>query len=985
MPTTQLSSMSKLMGSSPQALTTYFVDPKNVQGDASKMVCAIQHVCSSPFTFSTKINKDLTPISKTVNGSSILQQWNANTRHQESPMQYRSFFMAECEDIARQIQNIEEGNTSKRKAEQLDISTIEAEPPPFYCTPKSVLRDSESSAKRRRLDFLDYSGKEKSKYHEHYFDSPLTSLCSNWKDTIPIPCIGIEETNPNGKNVSKLRPFSKLEVDLTCANFSVFRGKDSLTKITPSTQRYSTPMKPTVKPIKNLSVIQELEYEPNISEEWTITDGACGTDMQCKNALYLTYRCQESLLQTPQLKSICEIDNKEMSYCITRDGEKKHQSVCLDFEKMLMADHVNNSKNGMPETVFLENNEINLHPQPLERIVAHYSNIIKNITPLDNALKPKQKISEVLNKTVTLTEELKKDCIREQDLIALPKTQHASQIIPPVNFNGALDISVANRATPGFLEINEGAANITHDLISINCELALNNATQVMGFIECGLDAAKATYEDAMTPMNDTQDTMSMSSKMCGINVTQDLVPVLPKVTANITHTIQRMDTSICEATINVTQEMMPMQGNAVTSNGLQKIVFDNGGLQGGWNRQCEINEAISSHVIIPKLSIGYKANAMELTHTVLDRLNSANITKDIVVVDNMVTTVNKHSEVCDGRIPNKMSRPPEESNKKLILNKGSLLSKRRKEMEKNRSKKCIVPDSSVLVNNEVYTSNFNRFMSDTVIVGHRGLDQDTETIQDSSIFTGGSHSFVTSTPVPGFNNCQFIRKSSGNASQGDFKLPLSVVAHPKTKVTIEKQVNKQVLLNKGFQETASHGCLIPRFTRKGMPPSVLETTRLLQTSAGNSTQSKPETAKDLKLKISAEVQQNSQTPQKIKTVSHISKPSAQVIRPINHLKTSSKTPMVVTYDVPQPKSILSIKTSAISVPKFPVGSSLVRPPSHLRVPSSGKFCFGPSSTSSILQKAACGISSGNPSAITGIPIRRVYGAVSKGHNNGLE
>ncbi|XP_073498468.1 uncharacterized protein [Phyllobates terribilis] len=82
-------------------------------------------------------------------GSSILDL-------QENPPGYKSFFSLECNEIIEQLKSkaAQGWSASKRKLEELDISTIEAEPLPLlYCTPKSVLNETTCSAKRSRIDY----------------------------------------------------------------------------------------------------------------------------------------------------------------------------------------------------------------------------------------------------------------------------------------------------------------------------------------------------------------------------------------------------------------------------------------------------------------------------------------------------------------------------------------------------------------------------------------------------------------------------------------------------------------------------------------------------------------------------------------------------------------------------------------------------------------------------------------------------------------
>eukprot|EP00079_Xenopus_tropicalis_P038093 XP_017951864.1 PREDICTED: uncharacterized protein LOC100495263 [Xenopus tropicalis] len=155
--------MAEVVEKSPQAFL--YGHAEKSEDDTPEVVsCILKHISSTPFTFTGRADCELTPINKIKSKCNIFEAWRsqdliqrADSQYLESPMQYRSFFLAECEDIARQLQSKEpeESNTSKRKIEELDISTIEAEPPPFYCTPKSTLDDAEYSAKRRRLDLSD--------------------------------------------------------------------------------------------------------------------------------------------------------------------------------------------------------------------------------------------------------------------------------------------------------------------------------------------------------------------------------------------------------------------------------------------------------------------------------------------------------------------------------------------------------------------------------------------------------------------------------------------------------------------------------------------------------------------------------------------------------------------------------------------------------------------------------------------------------------
>eukprot|EP00079_Xenopus_tropicalis_P019889 XP_012810119.1 PREDICTED: uncharacterized protein LOC105945819 [Xenopus tropicalis] len=665
--------MAEVVEKSPQAFL--YGHAEKSEDDTPEVVsCILKHISSTPFTFTGRADCELTPINKIKSKCNIFEAWRsqdliqrADSQYLESPMQYRSFFLAECEDIARQLQSKEpeESNTSKRKIEELDISTIEAEPPPFYCTPKSTLDDAEYSAKRRRLDLSEYSDKEKWNHNGQYYESPIPIyLLSKSKESLPVPWMSKDRSKPNEVHAPLLR--DALDTKQAFPEFLTQNARKDLPLIS----------------------IKELGSEP--INKCTVLDGE---DIQLKNSCYFAYRTQESLLETPPIKTYCAAKCELISTCITSKhtgkpnedmvGKDRHLFpyvrtplkvkiafeltqtfspldkrnikegpsilgvTLLDLDKMTMEEHGGTchkdksvSNDGVLDVLQnkLLNTTVSIEKQEQQNSskktadsntqFSEKSQILnKPFERNANPMKVNQNLkrSELLNNTVTLTDQLK---INNSPL---KKLSIISNKLQPLNS------FTVNNIRPNNIpimppRISRNATKNAMDIRVVTTEAMKKNA------------AAHDTVliDNGMTGSNRTQNAVSASSTEISVDITQDIVPIKNKIASNNSAEGNKHRTwATDKITLNTTHDIMLKPGVLTSSNSFQENIsgFSNvptsNTVQGTQSTCSAIGAANATQDIISKPCKVSKSNANQGAASAHVGTNVLNITQDIITSHN--------------------------------------------------------------------------------------------------------------------------------------------------------------------------------------------------------------------------------------------------------------------------------------------------------------------------------------------------------------
>ncbi|OCT67384.1 uncharacterized protein LOC108698338 [Xenopus laevis] len=974
--------MADVVETSPQP--SLFAPTEAIPDETPELVsCIFKQVTSTPFTFTGRANCELTPINNMKSKCNFLESKRSqDLQHMESPMQYRSFFLAECEEIARQLQSKEpeECNRSKRKIEALDISTIEAEPPPFLCTPKSTLDDTKSSAKKRRLDLLEYSSKGKFNHYVPYCESPIPiCLLSKSKESIPVTWMGNDQYKPNES------PLLKETLD--------------------TNQAYP---KLTTNERKNMPLISIKELEFESSNKCITLDGE---DIQFKNSCYFAYRTQQTLLQTPEIKTYgaarCEgitigLNSKhtgrqkkdmvgkdrhpipydrsplkvKIAFELTKtfsplEGRnvKEGPSILgvslLDLEKMNMEEHdgtckkdTSVSKDGVSESDVLLNTTVSIEKQeqqrPEEKRAASNIKFIEKSHMLNKPFErnknimnenPNLKMCAILNNTVTFTDHLGMDTSSSKTL------------------------SISHNK---LRSLNSCAVDIRPNVIQFMPASLCGNTTK-------NIMDTKATKENVAAHdtvlIDDGRAAKVQFSTVVSINTTQDIVPMQNKIAPNNSAQGMKKWTTGSKIALNTTHDIVLKHPVITTSNGFQENIssFNNapaGNAAKTTQSTCnDIDAANATQDIISNHCKVSKSSPSQGIVSVHDGTNALNITRDVVTSHNVF-----HQPTLTFGMETGRTKPSVLSKLRTARSKAAVRHKRPKEMKSNG---YTMAGRIVLPKNGVYASSSKELINDTEPVEHCRTIKEPEIIQDESIFFDGSSPLITSTPMPGLCNHRFIKKSFEDSKKDNTKLPSSVLGVQKSTL-VDNSENKPVLINIGLQgRTASHCSLVPRFSKNSILPKSVKAFRKPQPPSNSLAISAQAPVIASKVERSPEKQ--------VSTQKEIVVSSKKLIQNVPETSKVDAPPSQTTESCFRTPSIAAAKTSGIKMSKLPLGSSLVKPSSRLCPPSSGKFSFGASSSSTALQKAAFGFRiSDRPTASTGIPIRN-HGLVSNGVGRGVE
>ncbi|CAH2315734.1 Hypothetical predicted protein [Pelobates cultripes] len=252
--------------------------------------------CASETHLNTKMQSFGTPKSFShqcsISDGKISQTWlpgrswinrNPPDVRWHSPIEFKSFFREECEDIVNQLRcKATDGKSaSKRK---LDVSLIDEEPPPFFSTPLHMHNEIYSSSKRRRIDAIG-SKRNLEPYFQHSKTSPCGSLIltNAEKSEKKMSSLHAEQdTNMLREHYLNAKPLIFSECNKSWVMVAPKPANRSMADPpimtlservdnaeTPTSERYkyfTSPMLPSTKLRKKLTPVKEVLSEVKISE-----------------------------------------------------------------------------------------------------------------------------------------------------------------------------------------------------------------------------------------------------------------------------------------------------------------------------------------------------------------------------------------------------------------------------------------------------------------------------------------------------------------------------------------------------------------------------------------------------------------------------------------------------------------------------------------------------------------------------------------------
>ncbi|XP_069603397.1 uncharacterized protein [Ranitomeya imitator] len=858
---------------------SYFPDPTasnegEVQ-DPSEMSINKDKYFSTPMPSRERVKKKLTPVME-VDIESIMsdesqpqdklsridlfpkKSYPMNVLLHESPTKtplYRSFFATECQEIVNQIVNLETDvrTPGKRKVEELDLSTIDAEPPPYDCTPMKSMLACEVAKVILSLE-----------------NSPVNegpslfavSLLDLEKSDMQLNYLNLSECriqNNTGCSASDAEELSLLS--------------DGLTGVCAKRQR----MEPLEK--NDCEVDQEDKILPPLAI--SATSKSCGeniTQVMSNNILHMEQKLTDNVITLGMASP--QVVNQVMKTSPQTLVITMKNSVCKG-----------------PSTTWIKqmdkSDEYNLCASTAQDIEVTYD----ELPPTDT--------THEIEKSKALTEPwLSIASIHEE--MTIENATHVIEIVPPTS-NTTQDIpfiqeevNLAN--TTQVIEMVGPPANTTLDIASVYDGAISGNTTQVMDAVPLSANTTKdiTPVHERVTAANTTQ-IIDVASQILA-NTTQDMSSMLESKAVNTTREIE----GVPQSCVNAAQNVAPVYVAATLTNTTQDIeIIPKASAHEASSMTAICDVSISTcctqdaggmqkSVVVPRAS---EATATPCTDPNPKALcnakesceqmtaNHSNLgNEEIQPPLNMtLDTPGRHSDViCDISLPETTGTKAEilisnsshslnADNEGLMINDGRNVSKidpKRESLvgddcndlpsEAQNAQTfvtCVTTGPSILVTPPVQANPNGTegqqlegsqkcgshcdpgMMASLTEVGNGKesadqpllsesccMMQEEENAHDISVFSVGSLSFVTSTPVAGINDFQY-QKTVMDPMQQDPSLSIgSVMDESANKLSRGPQMNTphdaQGLHCKDQLET-SHGSSIPLRLRRGLvPPS---------------------------------------------------------------------------------------------------------------------------------------------------------------------
>ncbi|KAM4021268.1 uncharacterized protein ACNLHF_001331 isoform 2-T5 [Anomaloglossus baeobatrachus] len=1003
---------------------SYFADPtvpnaNEEQNPTESSSINSDKYFSTPMPSRDRMKKKLTPVMEVNIESNLSDEWHPQDKlssidllhnkpystdvlSHESPTKtplYRSFFAAECQEIVNQIENRETlvRTPGKRNVEAFDVSTIDAEPPPYDCTPMKSLLACEVATIIRSLESSPVEGL--SMFGESLLDLEKTDMQLN--DFNLSEC---QTLNNPGCSASNIKGLSVLS--------------DGLNGVCAKRQK---------------------------TEPLEISDCKANKDIKILLPLHVSPASKCSVKRITQVSSnnLLHTEQQPLDNVMTPDMAATQVSKVLKTSPQILVTTTKSPVHAGPSPTCLEQmgkvDEDNLCASTVQDIEVTYDELPP--TDITHVIE-KGKASTDTRPSITSMHEI---TVANATIVTeiLPSTSNTTQDIPFIQE----EVNLAN-TTQVIEMVGLLSANMTQDIASVHDSVTSANSTQEIDAVPL---SANTTHEitsvaDGVTTANTIQ-IIEVAPQVL-VNTTQDIPPTHESKTANITHEIELVPqscvnatqdvASLCEAaepaTITQVIEMLSeasakraagttsicnsiptchTQHSKTMPKSSADIATPNPCTETNPKAPCHAKESceqvtdnhgkLFKKVSQPSLNIILDAPA-QLSDLSLTGATGSNAA--VPIPSSSLNADNKCLMLNDCRNVSKLD-PKQQA---LVVNDGNELQSVASEAQ--TSVICVTIDPSTQVSPPVQPNHHSMegqklegsekscpgmTTSQTDVIckesGNQPLlsesccmIQEEENAHDISVFSIGSLSFVTSTPVPGITNFQY-QKPVMDSVQQDPSIG-SVQDEIVNKVLGKQQMNTPhdaQGLNckaKGNVET-SPGSSLPLRMQRGMVPPTEAIPKPMKSSGI------PLARRSLALYQSAS-QNTARDPAVSKIAQGGGIPGRGIIRPpmarqslprasLGNLKQTMEAIGKTSLSKPTGSLFKNPKATALKVKLATTHSQLssapppVRPPSRLGVPSSTRqLSFGgqnallhdaPSdkSVSSVRPPTSTGIGTGLP------------------------
>ncbi|XP_063793457.1 uncharacterized protein LOC134949046 [Pseudophryne corroboree] len=878
-------------------LMPYFADP-TIYNENEEPVSAELTADNSNKFFSTpmaskQVKKKLTPVMEldiesytseertgkdNISSRDIIHK-NSYVLSPESPAQtpiYRSFFAAECEEIVNCIGTVVK-SPAKRKAHELDVSTIDAEPPPYDCTPMKSMLACEVASMMHSLD-----------------NSPVMEGISLFGESLlDLERMDLQFNDLNVPECNKSQSLSNSGIE------GIFYLSGGLNG------SCSKKRQKTEQLVKN-------ESAPN---------STCQTEMM-GHLVRVTDHFIPEILQTVNNKKTCDLES--ISDCAsnnngsinTKQSPKFHsEGITLVGTTQVMKVEHRISDHITEPVVLMRDNFVTLNSKVMELSPKDLANTTQNIalvheeitvdssmplndrsvskrcsnitqkTPIHLTLDTTSMHKEFTtvnatheNESVPQTSNITQDLSSLHEEINIADTTRVIDLVSQTSPNITYEVSSIHEEvdTVNITQVIEvGQQNTTQDITSMHEEVTATNSTQV---IEVGPQSSTNPTQDISSmhevassktthvieiesSANTTRDIVSIHKEIPtgpGMGI-MDIVPRLSASNTEVTawlHEVVTADTtqdipSVHEdfttanttqvtelrpqSSTNTTQDIVSLHEENPTAHHLQimgvvpQLTASNTAVTALVDEFITVNKADDLQVASEASANGTQATPSILNEVIMnteENVDSPSILhpQNSLKLKSNVTQMPESGEdqtlemymACgatdNGTLLGTQSKPN--------ITEGALLNT----VEEKCYKSVVVLAS---LQNEVDAckeSNVYPLLSESCT-----MIQEEENVQDVSVFSAGSHSFVTSTPVPGYNNFQFQKPCQDSVPQ-DPKVSLGAVSGDSTnKVPVQQGITTQPMslgtqaLNNSQNKPISRRSLLPPYTGRCIrPPSGL-------------------------------------------------------------------------------------------------------------------------------------------------------------------
>ncbi|XP_053329330.1 uncharacterized protein LOC128503312 [Spea bombifrons] len=1033
--------------SSPNMANPFFPDLSvpNVLNESSEDISSRNlRYFSTPMASKVKLKKRLTPVMEVesettqsrepspdgTNRVDFLQKNFAETVPYKSPAHsplYRSFFASECQDIVNQLSgsDTEGRNAAKRKVDELDVSTIDAEPPPYDSTPmKSMLacevanmisslenspvKDADSMFGESLLDF------EKLDMHLHNF-SLNEDVKHSQKDRVLGNCTtegifslgeGLGDDVCSNKRQKVEQTMEAVGLNLQIQSFVETTEELDKTHEEPL-QKIN---RESGEDVKAVSLLNKIVTDKGGSEAMSVT-------LDLENTQNVPY-CVSASSNVMAFPSCAERD----SVCDhapagnTTQVIEVVQNCLINTTKDILVDEEDTAAltKEMVETVPKPSNNNILQKTISISDESCAANITQVIEPAANAF-----CSPVtMNATRDMKMMQKSSGNITYDMAEMQIVANATLVIEPmtkVSPNTTQDISVHDEVTAANTSHKIESAlklspSTTQDIVSVQGEVVDTNTTREIEFSPKMSVAAKQCLMSVYTAANTTQDieavpkssantTTELSHNNSVASATRELEmishdsssPVVeavskccPKSTQEIAAMPSEVDatnatpmtepTSVSSA--NGTQDLAPVQKESSVAHATQDLVAEEVPLQ---DKSLSKEPVMTPEYMSCSGKIAAETVQMIETEAIVqfipptqDRLltgletsqNLALAQDQLHVVSTTQTTEQEFLTMSTGT----------ESKQEMSGGRLTVADEKPKAAEEAYSKDCAADDGAAIAHNEIQAISKES-------VDKPGQQEacdaipEAENSHDESVFSVGSLSFVTSTPVPGFNNFHFKNPSRDFVHHDPNVSLCSIVEEPPDMFLEERKLPmRQGSLEKQTGGSESQvrkeiprGTLLFRGAQRTLLPQKDEASRLQQP-----TSTIPSARRSLALNNVPTTQkpapeathlQNPPRGQGIPGRGGIRPPLCKTSLLRASMGNIKQSVAGTSGNILQSKiagsrfktpKTATPKARAVNTSSLANVSSLVRPPSRLCCPSSGPLSVAGQSSNTVVQEGAC-------------------------------